>query len=182
MNRRSKDTRRNLLDSAVVLLGSNPGASFIEIANAAGIGRATLYRHFSTREELIRALSLEAIEATDQAANAVIYSAENATDALLKMLKAMIPLGDRYHFLANMPECTDAEVLTQMERQNLGLIQMIEQAQKEGGVTTEMPTDWIAAVFNNLVYTAWSMSNGSAYNHQQIEKLITTTLLKGVSP
>ena len=48
-------SRERILDAATILAGDRR-ASMIEIAAAAGVGRSTLYRHFSSRQALERAL------------------------------------------------------------------------------------------------------------------------------
>lgn len=58
-----KDAARNreaILDAAVEVLEREPDASVDEIAEAAGVSRATLYRHFRTREDIVDALREEA--------------------------------------------------------------------------------------------------------------------------
>ena len=49
-----------IVEAAVVALGENRSASMSEIAIRAGIGRATLHRHFSTRDGLIALLQKRA--------------------------------------------------------------------------------------------------------------------------
>ncbi|HEY2656856.1 MAG TPA: SpoIIE family protein phosphatase [Solirubrobacteraceae bacterium] len=48
--------RAKIIDAARALLADNRDASIREIADAAGLGRGTVHRHFSTREELINAV------------------------------------------------------------------------------------------------------------------------------
>lgn len=45
-------SRRAILDAAEHVLAEDPDASFAEIAHAAGVAQATVYRHFSARQEL----------------------------------------------------------------------------------------------------------------------------------
>ena len=59
--------REAILMSAASFLAENPAAQMRKIAAAAGVSRATLYRHFQSREELIRELQTAAV---DEAAHA----------------------------------------------------------------------------------------------------------------
>ncbi len=59
--RRRADARRNrerILNAAVSLYARNPKASLRAIADAAGVGRSTLFRHFPSRDDLDGALEL----------------------------------------------------------------------------------------------------------------------------
>ena len=59
------DAARNadrILDAAAWLLGEDPAAGMGRIADAADVGRATLYRHFPTREALFDALRARGYE------------------------------------------------------------------------------------------------------------------------
>ena len=63
--RRRADAEQNLIriiEAAVELLDRQPGASIEQIAAAAGVGRATVYRHFATRTELVEAATRHAFE------------------------------------------------------------------------------------------------------------------------
>lgn len=55
---------RRILDAARAMLRENPQSSAVDIARAAGLGVATLYRRFPTREDLIRGVLWD-IFATD---------------------------------------------------------------------------------------------------------------------
>jgi serine phosphatase RsbU (regulator of sigma subunit) len=63
--RRRADAEQNfsrIIEAAVELLDRHPAASVDQIAAAAGVGRATVYRHFSTRTELVEAAMRHALE------------------------------------------------------------------------------------------------------------------------
>ncbi len=53
------DARRNhdaVLTAALRLLTDDPDASMRQIADASGLTRTTVYRHFPSREDLLRAI------------------------------------------------------------------------------------------------------------------------------
>src|SRR3954451_12367147 len=52
----ARRNRRTVLDAAVALLAERPQATMQEIADASGLGRTTVYRHFPRRQDLIDAL------------------------------------------------------------------------------------------------------------------------------
>ena len=53
----ARANRAALLEAAIELFASHgPTVAYEEIAVAAGVGRATLYRHFPTREDLLAAI------------------------------------------------------------------------------------------------------------------------------
>ena len=58
---------RPLLDVAAAVLVADPAASLAEVAEAAGIGRTTLHKHYATRDDLVRAVGHRAIDLWEQA-------------------------------------------------------------------------------------------------------------------
>jgi AcrR family transcriptional regulator len=80
---RRADARRNydrLLAAAETALNANGvSASLDDIAKAAGVGNATLYRHFPTREKLIEAVFDQRIQLLCAAAGELAQTQEPAT-------------------------------------------------------------------------------------------------------
>jgi serine phosphatase RsbU (regulator of sigma subunit) len=65
---RRADAERNysrIVETAVRLLQADPDVGLDAIAAAAGVGRATVYRHFKGRRELVAAARRQALDATD---------------------------------------------------------------------------------------------------------------------
>jgi AcrR family transcriptional regulator len=54
--------RDDLLDRAMRHLNEDPAASLGEVAAAAGVGRATLHRHFPGRAELVHAIGVRCLD------------------------------------------------------------------------------------------------------------------------
>lgn len=182
MPRTKTSARQALLDSATVLLAENPGASFIEIAEAAGVGRASLYRHFPTREDLIRELCLEALSTVDEAVSHIYWKAKSAGEALEMTIQAMVPLGDRLNFLANIGEVTDKKVAAKMKQQDQDMIKLIVAVQKEGLLDQDVPPEWVNGVFTGLICTAWHSMAKRQLSAPAAAELVSRSLFKGLSP
>ncbi|MEV4256927.1 helix-turn-helix domain-containing protein, partial [Spirillospora sp. NPDC049652] len=52
----SMRSTEEILGAATRHLNAEPTASMAQLAEAAGVSRATLHRHFASREDLLRAL------------------------------------------------------------------------------------------------------------------------------
>lgn len=91
--RKRADAQRNyerLLAAAQTALNvQGADASLDDIAKAAGVGNATLYRHFPTREKLIEAVYDHRIQALCAAADRVAVT-QQPGDALISWLQAVV--------------------------------------------------------------------------------------------
>ena len=93
-------TRDAIIEAAFAVLNLNPGASLAEVADHAGVGRATLHRHFASREVLMSALSETAQEELEAAVKTATETAQSHTEGLQLALEAIIPLAGRQWFLS----------------------------------------------------------------------------------
>lgn len=175
--------REALLEAAVQVLGRNPGASLSEIATRAGVGRATLHRYFSTRDKLVRELALEALRRTDEATTGIEAQATTAKEALQMVLEAVLPLGDRYHFLASESVAiTDPEILKESKRQLAELAELAEALKAEGEVAPDIPTAWAVVAIDSLIYAAWSAVEDGQVARREAADLLLRTVLRGLAP
>jgi AcrR family transcriptional regulator len=93
------ETRDRILDVALDVLGENPGAGMGDIASAAGVVRRTVYGHFPSRLDLVRALTERAV--TEMAAVLTDVNAVGAeADATWAEFIARVwPVTHRYRVL-----------------------------------------------------------------------------------
>jgi len=83
-----------------------------DVASAAGVGRATLYRYFETREALLEALAADAVaEAGARLADAGLDGV-TVELAIERIVRAMVAVGDRYAVIVReeiLPDRAEAE-------------------------------------------------------------------------
>jgi AcrR family transcriptional regulator len=87
------DARRNrdalVAAAAAVFEGSGPDAPLDVVARRAGLGNATLYRHFPTRADLLVAVFAEEVE-TLRGKGETLLAADRPVDALFEWLASFI--------------------------------------------------------------------------------------------
>jgi AcrR family transcriptional regulator len=90
------DARRNhsqlLAAARDVFVERGPGAPLEEVARRAGVGIGTLYRRFADREALLRAVVLDALVQTRQAAEQALAEEPDPFDALIRYMHSALDL------------------------------------------------------------------------------------------
>lgn len=174
-------TETAILDAAFATYAAKPTATLAEVAEAAGIGRATLHRHFKGREDLMTALALKAIRDIDEAFEAATRDAESYTDAMRLGLEAMVALADRQSFLETEPLDHVPEIIKEHERQRGELTAAMEEVRKEGSIAANIPTAWAVKTYEAMTYTAWSMVKDGEATPKQAAALAWQTLESGLA-
>lgn len=169
-----------IIEAAFELLASNPGSSLADIAARAGVGRATLHRYFSSREDLLLVLAKAAMREMDGAVEAACEDCPSHSDALYCSLKALVPLGDRYRFLASEPFEENAELQADFARQERGTVELVDAAKAEGLFDPAVPTLWIVQCFEHLLYAAWESVTAQQCTPDQATDLAWRTLTSGL--
>ncbi|MEM7568897.1 MAG: TetR/AcrR family transcriptional regulator [Pseudomonadota bacterium] len=175
-----KSAKEALIDAAFAVLRQNPSAPLSHIADAAGVGRATLHRYFSSRESLISALSHIAIKEMDEAVEDACADAPSYGEAMRLTLEVLIPMGDRHGFLALETLEHDPELEAQLARQDRETAEMVEAAKQEGLFAPDVPTPWIVQAFEHLLYAAWESVKAGDATPKQASALAWRTLTTGL--
>lgn len=155
--RQNSPASRSIIETAFDLLGRNAGAGFAELAAVAGIGRATLYRHFPTREALLAELARIATADIDAAVNAAVAGARTYREALEAAFRACVPLADRQAFLSGDALGADPALAGKAAADRADLVDSIARAQAEGAFARDLPADWLAEAYDTLIWVAWTL-------------------------
>lgn len=175
----SEKSRNRILKAAVKTFAENHLASMDEVAEAAGVGRATLYRIFGSRKELMDALFIEAEEKVSELVKQIDFS-EHSSTVLGNLVSAMIPLGDSFHFLNYEPLHRDSEADKAYRKHMDFLKEFVIKMKEDGVVRSDIPTAWAASSLDVLIWTIWlSIRDGEVAAGEATDILINT-YLKGV--
>jgi AcrR family transcriptional regulator len=146
-----------ILDAAArVLAAEGEQASMSDVAVAAGVARATVYRYFPTRQALLdRLLEIATTDARTRL-SAARLDAVRPEEALRRAVGALLDVGDYFVVLAQERLVADSRGFTSGIGGALGRV--MEQAQATGGVRRDIPSSWLVELLIRLVTTVVAAS------------------------
>lgn len=180
--------RDDVLGAALRHLNTAPTASMGDLAAAAGISRATLHRHFASREALVREIgerSLARWEQTQQLSGMDAAAASGDAAALRtcaeEMLRRLVDDAGEFgfalvdEFLYALPEFAErTEALFDRE------VAFWAVAQDAGVLRAGLPARWIGhAAYGLLVASREALRHGDVAP-RDLHDLVLTTFLTGV--
>jgi AcrR family transcriptional regulator len=178
---KSESTRadRRIIEQAAHVLAEGRGRTMQEIADISGIGRTTLYRHFRTREDLIRAIKRQALEDAHAAIVASRLDEGNAADAMRRVIAGLISVGDRYRILAE--EGLSKEDMHD-DKEDLGaeLHALMARGQRDGTFTSTLSPHWILTAMGKLVMAAIEQVQAGELARNHAATTVADTLLQGI--
>ena len=86
-----------------MLARQGQAATINEVALEAGVGRATLYRYFKTREQLVSALWDAALAEIDERLEAARLEQVPFEEGIARVLRAIASVSERYAVLLREP-------------------------------------------------------------------------------
>ena len=180
MNTIRPSARDAIVEAAFQTFNRRPGASLGDVARNAGVGRATLHRYFRSRDVLMIELARIATAELNTAVEQAVTDATSHTDGLQRALTAIIPLAERQWFLAHEQVDQDQSIAAAYEQERQALRASIDAAKGEGTFDAAVSTKWIATVFDNLIYSAWTMVRDDEATASQAADMAWRTLIHGV--
>jgi len=179
--KRRADAERNIsaiLEAAATCLTRRPDASMAEIAEAAGVGRVTLYAHFPSREALLDAAIERALAAAVAAFDAADIDSGPAADALGRTIRAGWPAFDHVRGLVvaageHPPRWASEHTGAFVDR----IDRLVARGMADGSFRSDLPRDWLVAALHGLVQTAGQEVDAGRLDAATAADVLETTLL-----
>jgi AcrR family transcriptional regulator len=179
LRREGRDGRDGVLDAAAAVLVADPSASLAEVAEAAGIGRTTLHKHWATRDELLRAVAHRALDRWEDAIGAV---ADAPDGSLLDLAEAMISVGPYLSFLWRNPSFDhSADIGDRARHAEARVRAVLERARQQGRMRADVPPYWLLHSFYALVYVAGESVADGDLAPRSAPDMVVSTFLRGVA-
>jgi AcrR family transcriptional regulator len=182
---RRADAERSIAriqDAAIDALTSDPDASMAEIARRAGVVRATIYVHFPTREDLIRAITKAAIADVTDVISAAEPARGDAPDAMRRVIAAAWRALGRFHALVAVNAQRPDDELRALHVPVLALLEpLIKRGQRGGSFRADVPAAWHLSMILALIHAASGELQAERLAAARVEAALVETVLGAVS-
>ena len=175
-----EEKRKKILEYATQCLAEKPNASLNEIAQYAQIGIATLHRYFSTREDLITAISYRALELVNVAIIEINFSEPNIRTFIKQTAEVLMPIGDRIFFLFSEVFNTENSDLDNIEKEIIDkFIEEFKRRQNIGQLRKDLKAEWMFYILYSVIFISWKEIHDGNIACKDAPEQLTTTLLDG---
>ncbi|GAA2467186.1 MULTISPECIES: TetR/AcrR family transcriptional regulator [Streptomyces] len=154
--------REQVLRTAAALLSRKATATMDEVARAAGIGRATLHRHFAGRDALVRALEALGIQEFEAALDAARLDDGTAEEALRRLVAGVEPVAGLLAFLVTENQLFEGDQMNEgWARLDARVAALFRRGQEQGEFRIDLTPAWLTEALYGLVGTcAWAVQDG----------------------
>jgi AcrR family transcriptional regulator len=172
----------SVAEAAARLLAVRPAASMAEVADAAGVSRATLFRRFPSRAALVEELGRRAVLAYTAAVDAARPDEGRPADALRRLLGQLARLAPGYALLALQPldELVEEDLLELAAAADDRVRHLVHRGQEAGQFRVDVPAEWVLSSVTWLVVAAADGVRLGRLAAKDIERLLGTTVLDGL--
>jgi len=131
-----------ILDAAAsVLLTRGEQASMTDVAAAAGVARATVYRYFPNRQSLLDELARLAVRSAAERLAAARIDEIPVPDGITRAVRALVEVGDLFVVLARERLRPEGE---EFQRDVGGPLRaLVERGQAAGDLRRDVPSAWL---------------------------------------
>jgi len=170
----------SILEAAARVLSEHgAAASMSDVAEAAGIGRATLYRYFASREDLLRALSVAAVDDANARLVAADLDSVPVPEALARVARALVACGVTFAVITDEPQYLDREDLT---RRVGGLVRaVLHRGIDDGTLRDDLPLDALYQLWGGLLMGASRSLGPLEHSIERAGAAATSLFLEGAS-
>ncbi|MFG1966841.1 TetR/AcrR family transcriptional regulator [Nonomuraea sp. NPDC049028] len=170
-------TRSAILDAAARALGRRSDAAMAEIADEAGVGRATLYRHFPTRESLLCGVAEVGMAELVEAFAAANLDELPADRAITRIIAVYLRNGAKYAaVIGQADQFCDHDAI---ERTVRPIRDVIARGMRDKVLRDDLRPDVVLAMFSAIVERTLWLTVGEVMTPEEATEAAVTIFLNG---
>ncbi|SDJ01311.1 TetR/AcrR family transcriptional regulator [Nonomuraea jiangxiensis] len=184
-SRRRADAERSIariVSAARELMSSDPNATTDDIAQAAGVGRMTLYGHFRTRADLIEAALTDALRAGEETLASIDLTGD-AREAMTRLLASSWELlAESGALLAAAEGVLPAGRVRELHAEPVQrMTELIHRGQEQGVFRTDLPTTWLVSLTHYILHGATNEVRVGRLPAQDAADVVTKSIQAALS-
>jgi AcrR family transcriptional regulator len=180
------DAQRNvaaILDAAQACLLQDPHATIAQIAQAAGVGRVTLYGHFATRADLVDSVFARVTEQ----ANSILDPIDTSGEPVAALARLTAASWQVVHSFRGMLAAAESELPAERirghhDRHLDRLAELVARGQRAGAFRTDVPQQWLLSTAYGLMHTAAADCFEGRLDEQTARHAVVATILAAFTP
>lgn len=174
--------RAPFLRALAEALVRQPGASMEQLAQSIGVSRATLHRHLSSRDDLVRTIGEYANETCRETFDQLQLDDGPPEAALVRLIETLTPNAGLYLFLRRNLTLLEqlGELKQDWEEQRQTLVKFFQRGQEAGVFRIDLPAQWLVDALGALLKSAAESVHEGRLARTQINEVIATLMLDGV--
>ena len=175
-NRLQERVAGAILEAAArVLAAHGEQANMSDVAAAAGVARATVYRYFPSREALLQELAELAIKSAGERLTGARIDAISVPEGVTRAVRALVDVGDLFTVLARGRLAPEDEAF----EHDIGMPirQLVERGQAAGVIRDDIPSGWLTDSLLGIVVSL--MSSSRSHGREDVVAAIASLFLEG---
>ena len=167
-----------ILDAAESLLADGEATSIAAVAGRAGVSRVTVYAHFASREAILQAVVVRAVQRAAAAFDAAAAGAPTATEALERALAESWRTLGRHTSIAQAAAAQlSTDTLRETHESAHGHVRaLVERGRADGEFRTDVPVEWLVSVFHALLHSAGDDVRADRLGEDEAHHALLTTI------
>jgi AcrR family transcriptional regulator len=160
--------------AARTLASEGSAASMSDVAAAAGVARATVYRYFPNRQALLDELALVALREVDDRISSARINEVQTGEAISRVIRALVEVGDAFIVVAReraRPAEFDRTLVDPLTR-------FFGRSQAAGDLRDDLPAAWLTEALIGLILSV--SASLPSQGREDTVAAITSLFLDGV--
>ncbi|SDS34662.1 TetR/AcrR family transcriptional regulator [Microlunatus soli] len=165
--------------AAAVIAERGDAASMAEIAATAGVGRATLYRYFPSREQLLQGMTVAAMEELAGNIAAAELETVDVPEALARLSRAFLAAATRYAALVHLRDRHLTKPAELEERIARPVLDVLRRGIADGSLRSDVPLELQFTVLTGLYEKVMRLVLSGELQAERASSLVTSVFLDG---